>query len=122
MGRGVEPDHRLSLELFKKAADLGDPEAHGQMGLRHSVGLARPENLQGSSILRFDEASVLSRETSGCQWRSGCGFIRRAAVFARQWAEGLPLRQATAGDFYSIITDHQRCEAVSKQPYQQPLA
>ncbi|KIY99497.1 hypothetical protein MNEG_8460 [Monoraphidium neglectum] len=57
MGRGVEPDHRLSLELFKKAADLGDPEAHGQMGLRHSVGLARPENLQGSSILRFDEAS-----------------------------------------------------------------
>lgn len=45
---------RLALSLFKRAADLGDPEAHGQMGLRYATGLARPDNVEGASIKHFD--------------------------------------------------------------------
>lgn len=29
----------LSLQLFRRAAELGDPEAHGEMGVRSSFGL-----------------------------------------------------------------------------------
>lgn len=53
-GRGVDTDMRLALSLFKRAADLGDPEAHGQMGLRYATGLARPDNVEGASIKHFD--------------------------------------------------------------------
>jgi TPR repeat protein len=54
MGRGVDANHRLSLALFKRAADLGDPEAHGQMGLRYATGLAGPESVEGGAIKHFD--------------------------------------------------------------------
>lgn len=52
-GKGVDVNHRLSLELFRRAAELGDPEAQGQLGMRFAVGLQHHESVEGSSIQQF---------------------------------------------------------------------
>lgn len=64
----MDVDHRLSLELFKKAAELGDAEAHGQMGLRYAMGLARPECMEGASIRHFDQVRARRRPCCLAQW------------------------------------------------------
>ena len=53
-GRGADADQALALTLFDRAAALGDAAAHGQMGLRYAVGLARAESLEGGGIKHFD--------------------------------------------------------------------
>lgn len=77
MGKGTETDHRLSLELFSRAAGLGDPEAHGQMGLRYAVGLAHPNNVQGAAIKRFDEVGGTGSGCVGCFWAVHVSFQPR---------------------------------------------
>ena len=42
MGEGVEPDEALAMEHFRRAADLGDPGAHFELGFAYSVGWVRP--------------------------------------------------------------------------------
>jgi TPR repeat protein len=44
MGEGVEPDGALAMEHFRRAADLGDPGAHFELGFAYSVGWVRPRN------------------------------------------------------------------------------
>ena len=54
-GWGCVPNYRLSLELFRKAADLGDPEAQGQMGLRYALGLHQQSAWDAHGIHQFGE-------------------------------------------------------------------
>ena len=54
-GHGVDINLRLSTALFKGAADLGDPEAQGQMGLRLTLGLQDPLAWSNDGILEFRE-------------------------------------------------------------------
>jgi hypothetical protein len=57
-GVGVEVSHRLSLELFRRAAELGDPQAHGAMGMRMAWGLHHPYSFEGASIRLFGPVRV----------------------------------------------------------------
>lgn len=52
-GSGVEVNHQLALELFRRAADLGDPQAQGMMGMRMAVGLHHYGSFEGASIRMF---------------------------------------------------------------------
>lgn len=61
-GSDVDVNHKLSLELFRRAADLGDPEAQGMMGMRMAVGLHHYGSFEGSSIRMFVPVRVV-----GCQ-------------------------------------------------------
>jgi hypothetical protein len=49
----VEVNHQLSLELLRRAADLGDPQAQGMMGMRAAVGLSHLGSFEGASIRHF---------------------------------------------------------------------
>lgn len=57
-GQGVEVNHKLSLELFRRAAELGDPEAQGMMGARMAVGLHHYNSFDGASIRHFGPVSA----------------------------------------------------------------
>lgn len=52
-GSGVEVNHQLALELFRRAADFGDPQAQGMMGMRMAVGLHHYGSFEGASIRMF---------------------------------------------------------------------
>lgn len=52
-GSGVDVNHKLSVELFRRAAELGDPEAQGMMGMRMAVGLHHFGSFEGASIRMF---------------------------------------------------------------------
>lgn len=56
-GRAVEVNHKLSLELFRRAAELGDPQAQGMMGMRMAVGLHHYHSFKGASIRQFGPVS-----------------------------------------------------------------
>lgn len=51
MGEGVEPDEALAMEHFRRAADLGDPGAHFELGFAYSVGWVRPRATRRKSRL-----------------------------------------------------------------------
>ena len=48
-------NQRLSVALLKRASELGDPEAQGQMGLRYSLGLQDPLSWGQDGIIGFEE-------------------------------------------------------------------
>jgi TPR repeat protein len=52
-GKGVDVNHKLSLELFRRAAELGDAEAQGAMAMRMAFGLHHSNSFEGSSIRHF---------------------------------------------------------------------
>ncbi|PNW85669.1 hypothetical protein CHLRE_03g197400v5 [Chlamydomonas reinhardtii] len=52
-GSGVSQDMRLALELFRNAAEAGDAEAQGHMGLCYSMGLDSPDCWTADGIVRF---------------------------------------------------------------------
>lgn len=54
-GYGADADARLALALFSRAADLGDPEAQGQMGVRYALGVHRLEAWDAHGIVEFGE-------------------------------------------------------------------
>jgi len=56
-GRAVEVNHKLSLELFRRAAELGDPQGQGMMGMRMAVGLHHYHSFEGASIRQFGPVS-----------------------------------------------------------------
>lgn len=62
-GSGVDVNHQLSLELFRRAAELGDPQAQGMMGMRMAMGLHHYGSFEGASIRQF--GPVRGRQDSG---------------------------------------------------------
>jgi hypothetical protein len=46
-------NHKLSLELFRRAAELGDPEAQGALAMRMAFGLHHSNSFEGSSVRHF---------------------------------------------------------------------
>lgn len=57
-GKGVDVNLRLSLELFRRAAELGDAEAQGAMAMRMAFGLHHPNSFEGASIRHFGKVGV----------------------------------------------------------------
>lgn len=55
LGAGVAADQRLSLELYRRAAELGDAEAQGKMGMRYALGLHNTSSFEGAAIKRFGQ-------------------------------------------------------------------
>lgn len=53
-------NHKLALELFRRAADLGDPQAQGVMGMRMAVGLHHYGSFEGASIRMFVPVRISS--------------------------------------------------------------
>jgi hypothetical protein len=53
-------NHKLALELFRRAADLGDPQAQGMMGMRMAVGLHHYGSFEGASIRMFVPVCISS--------------------------------------------------------------
>lgn len=60
-GQGVDVNHRLSLELFRRAAELGDAAAQGSMAMRMAVGLHYTGTFEGASIRQFGPVSRRSK-------------------------------------------------------------
>jgi len=54
-GLGVAMQPGLALQLFKRAAAMGDPEAQGQMGVRFALGLQHQESWGVHGIVAFGE-------------------------------------------------------------------
>jgi TPR repeat protein len=63
-GSGVDVNHQLSLELFRRAAELGDPQAQGMMGMRMAMGLHHYGSFEGASIRQF--GPVRDLQDGGC--------------------------------------------------------
>ncbi len=59
LGKGVEANQQLSLELYRRAAELGDPEAQGQMGVRHAFGLQHAQSVDGAAIREFGQVGLV---------------------------------------------------------------
>jgi TPR repeat protein len=57
-GKGVDVNHKLSLELFRRAAELGDAEAQGAMAMRMAFGLHHSNSFEGSSVRHFGRVGV----------------------------------------------------------------
>ena len=70
-GYGVDMHQRLSVALLKRASELGDPEAQGQMGLRYSLGLQDPLSWGQDGVIGFEEVGALS--VCGCVSPEGGG-------------------------------------------------
>lgn len=58
-GKGVEVNYRLSLEFYRRAADLGDPEAQGAMAMRVAYGLHHPNSFDGASLRHFGRVGAM---------------------------------------------------------------
>jgi TPR repeat protein len=71
-GVGVEVNHKLSLELFRRASQLGDAEAQGALAWRTAVGLHHPYSFEGASIRHFGPVCVAVLWLCGCV-RACCG-------------------------------------------------
>ena len=54
-GFGLDLNQRLSAALFRRASELGDAEAQGQMGLRYTLGLQDPAAWGLEGGLAFEE-------------------------------------------------------------------
>ena len=54
-GFGLDLNQRLSAALFRRASELGDAEAQGQMGLRYTLGLQDPAAWGQEGVLAFEE-------------------------------------------------------------------
>lgn len=52
---GVPRNELLSFQFIKRAAELGDPIAHGEMFLRHSFGFYQESNYKNGRLAKFDE-------------------------------------------------------------------
>ena len=64
MGEGVEPDEALAMEHFRRAADLGDPGAHFELGFAYSVGWVRPRATRRKSRLPGRKSARKTRVAS----------------------------------------------------------
>lgn len=63
----MEPHQQLSTALLRRASELGDPEAQGQMGLRLSLGVQDPASWDRDGIAEFQQVSVVvSRRLQAC--------------------------------------------------------
>lgn len=94
-GSGVEVNHQLALELFRRAADLGDPQAQGVMGMRMAVGLHHYGSFEGASIRMFVPV---------CH-RHGCGAVlRRLAPAAAPTVQTAVLKQCTCASRLPWVT------------------
>lgn len=56
-GKGVDANHKLSLELFRRAAELGDAQAQGAIAMRMAFGLHPGNSFEGASIRHFGRVS-----------------------------------------------------------------
>lgn len=54
-GLGVPRNELLSFQFIKRAAELGDPIAHGEMFLRYSFGFHHETNYKNGRLAKFDE-------------------------------------------------------------------
>ena len=43
----------LALRFFRRAAELGDPEAHGEMGVRYTYGLQDESTVAADQLVRY---------------------------------------------------------------------
>ena len=79
----MDMNQRLSVALLKRASELGDPEAQGQMGLRYSLGLQDPLSWGQDGIIGFEEVSAI-RNFDKCSPK-GCphDFMRRPYIAQR---------------------------------------
>jgi hypothetical protein len=57
-GFGTDRDTQLALELFRHAAELGDPEAQGQMAMRYSLGLQYLSSWDEDGIVIFGQVGT----------------------------------------------------------------
>ena len=115
-GRGAEPDAALATELFRRAAALGDAEAHGQMGLRYAVGLARRGAVEGGSAIRAfdapDEARALLHYYFGA---AGGDLLSRLALgYRHAHGAGVPKSCWAAAAYYQPAAEAVVDEALAR--------
>lgn len=121
-GKGVDVNHKLSLELFRRAAELGDAEAQGAMAMRMAFGLHHSNSFEGSSIRHFgrpDEASALLHYYFGAA--NGDAFSRAALGYRHTFGLGVPKSCWTAVSYYQPVAEAVVQEAVDAYKTQGPL-
>mmetsp|Transcript_12326 Transcript_12326/g.26616 ORF Transcript_12326/g.26616 Transcript_12326/m.26616 type:complete len:777 (-) Transcript_12326:145-2475(-) len=105
-GFGVEQHHVLSLELFRRASNLGDPEAQGQMGMRYALGLQEASSWDESGIKSFgqpDEESAMLHYYYGAV--GGDDFSRMALGYRHMHGIGVPKSCWTAASYYQPVAE-----------------
>ncbi|KAF6264686.1 hypothetical protein COO60DRAFT_1634287 [Scenedesmus sp. NREL 46B-D3] len=121
-GKGVDVNHKLSLELFRRAAELGDAEAQGVMAMRMAFGLHHSNSFEGSSIRHFgrpDEASALLHYYFGAA--DGDAFSRAALGYRHTFGLGVPKSCWTAVSYYQPVAEAVVQEAVDAAKARGPL-
>ena len=53
MGRGVGRNELLAMQFMRRAAQLGDAPAHGEMSVRHAFGFANDSSYLTSKLTSF---------------------------------------------------------------------
>lgn len=80
-GQGVKLDFRLALQLFRQAAELGDPEAQGHMAFRYSLGIDELRCWSQDSIVSFGQVGTSCARALACvraalhMHMHGCGCV-----------------------------------------------
>ncbi|KAG1672527.1 hypothetical protein FOA52_002836 [Chlamydomonas sp. UWO 241] len=105
-GEGADRHARLATCLFARAADLGDPEAQGQMGMRYAFGLHSADAWDRDGIVAFGEPDEELAMLHYYLGATGDDAYSRMALAARH-AHGIGVPQScwTAAVYYQQVAE-----------------
>jgi len=106
-GQGVPCNLPLSLRLFRRAAELGDPEAHGEMGTRFSYGLQDESSVTTNQLIgfsKFDLPQALLHFSFGAFGNDTAS--QMALGYRHMSGQGVPPNCRTAVSYYNAAAEH----------------
>ncbi|KAL6764024.1 hypothetical protein V8C86DRAFT_2480771 [Haematococcus lacustris] len=105
-GWGCQQDAQLALELFRRAAALGEPEAQGQMAMRYALGLQYQDSWDEAGIVQFgepDEDAALLHYFFAAS--GGDALARMALGYRHLHGLGVPKSCWTAAAYYTPVVE-----------------
>ncbi|CAD7697687.1 unnamed protein product [Ostreobium quekettii] len=96
----------LSLHLFRKAAELGDPKAHGEMGTRFSYGLQDESTAAPGKLIGFSKSDLpqaLLHYTFGAFGNDAVSHM--ALGYRHMTGHGAPQSCPTAVSYYNAAAE-----------------
>ncbi|CAD7697799.1 unnamed protein product [Ostreobium quekettii] len=105
-GQGVPCNLPLSLRLFRRAAELGDPEAHGEMGTRFSYGLQDESSATTNQLIGFSMSDLPQALLHFSFGAFGNDTASQMALGYRHMSgQGVPQNCRTAVSYYNAAAE-----------------
>ncbi|GMH46075.1 hypothetical protein BSKO_14039 [Bryopsis sp. KO-2023] len=105
-GQGVPRNIVLSLQFLKRAAELGDPEAHGELGVRSSYGIQEESTLEGQDIASIEKADIPKALLHYSFGAMGNDSVSQMALGYRHMAGvGVPKNCPSAVAYYNAVAE-----------------